>query len=353
MILELIATGLLAYGVASNSVNRVYGNSNDSNDNHIVEKLDLPRNNAFSNSVFGAYNWRDEFDWQDIYDSMPVNQIFTYEFDASTSNYYVPIWCNVFNQANSSYSYAYLQKIELSYRDDNTYDDDAVFTLYFYDYDGDTYNYTFTLWSGVPSTQQELIINFRQSYTFNDIYHHVFDIFFTSDDNTWVTSYNGYYNFANTTTLFNAPFGVYGSIAFNNTITFGMSNTFVTQSNSGYANHNVWFDSYDNTTLSYGVTRYYYPFDRNSVVSSNLLFNNVKMSKTSYNYLGLVGIFSYQRDSSYDDTDFHDLLFGVMDSSLFMLSRLLNFDLFGMNLFVAFSGLLTLAVVIVVIRKIW
>lgn len=77
------------------------------------------------------------------------------------------------------------------------------------------------------------------------------------------------------------------------------------------------------------------------------------MQADTYNELSQIGVFSYVRDTQYDDTDFHDLLFTIMDTPIYFFSRLFDFQFFGVNLYIALSGLITLAIVVIIIRKIW
>ena len=74
-------------------------------------------------------------------------------------------------------------------------------------------------------------------------------------------------------------------------------------------------------------------------------------SNSIYNMLGTKGTFSYVQPQLPSDFSFRDFFFGIADTPLYYAWSLLNWDLFGLNLFVDFCGLCTLALIVFVIKK--
>lgn len=68
------------------------------------------------------------------------------------------------------------------------------------------------------------------------------------------------------------------------------------------------------------------------------------------NALESYGIFQYVNDTP--PTTWYEMILSTMDAPIYYLRQLLSFELFGINLFIAFSGLMTLLVVIFVIKKV-
>lgn len=182
----------------------------------------------------------------------------------------------------------------------------------------------------------------------------LFDAFFTTEDNVYTTTYSGYYNFSNDLQRINQTFYGFGSIVFDNSLNLGFTNA-----NDGVlgspTQFYLWYQDYNEQDHLYFITARIYglPLDNDTIYSPNILMTGVKMPITSKQTLSNVGVFAYVRDTSFDNATFKDLLFSVMDSPIYMLSRLLSFELFGVSLFVALTGLLTICVILVLIRKFW
>lgn len=339
MLKELFASCLMLHACAINNFNSVPSDPVDSCDINIVQDLELQPNNAISmNQIHGLYNFKQEID----YSELPQNSIINFNFplDGSTSpylGYYVPFYYNT--------NLYYLTGIRFSFN--NYISPTCGLEFDYYDYDGHLDSIYYLITEGdindvLPAGYLDIFFNVLPTYSLDSTKLSLFNSLFTHDDNEYVVSYNGYYSFFTT-----GGFSLSQNVDIGGSINAGVNGIYF--SYSVYPQGNVYYTSYeyyDTLTQRYLVTG-----DAFTPVT-NLIING-KMTYASYVALSNVGVFAYVRDSSYDNTDFHDLLFTIMDTPVYLISRLFNFELFGMNLFIAFSGLLTLAVVIMIIRKIW
>ena len=195
----------------------------------------------------------------------------------------------------------------------------------------------------------------REEYLVSTRVAEVFNTLFTHEDNIFTTTYTGYYNFNNGISSINMRFAVFGNFVFNTRMYDTMFN--YGDGVHGDSNSVIYFGYYsayyyeDGSIDGYSVQPITLPFDRKTITYANMMMTNCKMSKQSYNRLSNVGVFAYQRDTSYDNASFEDLLFGIMDSPIYMISRLLSFELFGVNLFVALTGLLTILIIVLLIKR--
>lgn len=328
MFKSLIATALLSFSVGAKSIDH--------------------RESAATNQsiyVNGSYNFQQSFTFDtDDFDLSDYNIVFD---NSDVKSYSNPI---SFYNSNSSHFY-YLSSI--NFNTNTGVSDLIILTFNIYDvysvnsfsvrfYDGD-YIYD------VDSDYADMIINFRNTYILTGDEAKLFKIFFTKEDNDLTTTYNGYYSFNNNISSINNWFFISGAISFNNRV----YNVFTNKGDgvvgsSATAICGSYFNIEQN---QYYMQSFGLPFDRNYVSSNNVLMSNAKMSKVSYNILTNYGVFAYQHDPTYDDADWKDLLFSVMDSPIYMISRLLNFQLFGINLYLALAGLLTIVIIVFCVRK--
>lgn len=75
-------------------------------------------------------------------------------------------------------------------------------------------------------------------------------------------------------------------------------------------------------------------------------------SQTSYNMLGSCGHFAYIPTTTPTTNSFTDIVYALIDVPIITIQKLLNFSLFGVDLFYAFTGILTLLLIISVIKMI-
>lgn len=329
MILSLLGIGFLLFGSANKCISNSVVESNDSNDLDTGLRL-TQSNNAFGTSTLsGGYNFQDYF-YLDIDNPIHVNCYF---------NNYDDTFFNTVMYFNDNVYYLY----ELSIIQ---YQSQVSLTFSCVDYNDTTTLNDFVTSLSNNDNLYDLDVDFADLYFYitnpyilDSSSYEQFSKIFTNNDNQFVVSYNGYFSFlSGNITPFSERFTILGNIIFNNVIYYGFR--------SGQYSIDAISIDYVNSVNSVVVGVSYKE-------APNIWFNNVKMTKSNYTYLHSIGVFGYVRPTTYDDSTFNDLLFSIMDSPIYMLSRLLNFELFGMNVFIAVSGLLTLALVVVVIRKIW
>lgn len=331
MIQSLIASALLSFSIGAKSLPVTVPVTHD----FITKAAD----SDYEKSVYihGAYSFRQNPSY-----SFP-SQYYShrYTFEDITPNgggpYYkqlVPISIPNVNDR------LYLRYFDIEY-------DDGYCTFDFYCYNGqeDLYTYS-TSWSSTLEnvTYRALMFNVNPSFYIGGTEGWFFDNYFTLEGNAYVTTYTGYYSFSQGLTDINSKFAVYGTTMFNNILGTGLTNYVYTSDTFGLY-------TYDTATGYYDLTTYTLPFNSMYVSGANVNFVNAKMTNETKTLLESVGIFSYQQDNTYNDATFNDLLFSVVDSPIYMISRILNFELFGVNLFIALTGLLTIVVIVMLVRK--
>lgn len=80
-----------------------------------------------------------------------------------------------------------------------------------------------------------------------------------------------------------------------------------------------------------------------------LQFRNAEMSPEDVAYLTNFGYFT--STPTFEEYDFKDLLYTTADVPFKYLSNIFSFDLFGINLFVALTGIASLALLIIIIKR--
>lgn len=323
MLKTLFATSLLLFSCSSGSLKHdVLDQPYQSN------KRELLGNSLIS----GGYNWRNSFVEPESYE----NESFSIYFDLGQSSPYANCVSNKF---------AYINKLEFNYISSGDY-----YQIVFYYYPSgnhidDISSFTFGLYmdeeiNDVTSNYRDLIFYNRGTFYVTDNQFKIFNSYFTSQDNIFVTTYNGYYSFDYSVNTFTQFFQIYG-IIYGDLYYYSMSNVTTAEGNTQL-----------NATLYSFENQYYYTnlIFKNGL-PQNLNFTGVKMTRSTYSYLGQIGVFNYVRDTTHDNDTFKDLLFGVMDSPLYFIHMLLNFELFGTSVYIAFASLLTVLLAILFIRK--
>lgn len=311
-------------------------------------KHNVHRASGGSQRLFGAYNWNDEFDFTS-FDS-DVN--FSIDFEPNFYDdvrFMVPLWCYDY--------YQYCRKIDFDYYVGN---EECEITVWFYTQDDFRSSYKFYVTQGdtiddivldnwdTQYSYKNLIFHVRDAYYLESQYVDLFNEIFISQDNAYTISYTGYYNFRNGLNSIGSQVGTFGYMNFDNRIFFGFTNDLYLEVDS----NKLYFAYYNNEVNEYNLDTYNLPFNNDVTLSKNILMSGVKMPLSSYTRLSQVGVFTYVRDNTYDDTDFEGLLFTIADTPVYFLSQFLSFELFGMNLFIALSGLITVLVVIYIVKKI-
>lgn len=331
MIKCLIATALLSFSISA-----------------ATQKADSI--SSFQGYIQGTYNFNDSFNYDEFQSYLVDHEYYyfdeTYLFDwipqpAGQPQYTFAVPCSLNNQLY------YIHSINLFYESgDDVYvefviGDGTLSTPLSYEV---IISNNVSL-SGELSWTHDFMFVILEGFNLPNEANCVWDFFFTHNDNQYLTTYNGYYSFANYSST-NYTFTAFGSVLYKQNIYIGLGISPVY--NSPYSDirfvyNNVMVGTYE--ISSFDV--YSMPFP----IGNNVLCNNLKMSLTSKSNLERIGVFAYVRDTSYDNADWQDLLFSVMDSPIYMINRLLSFEIFGLNLFVALAGLLTICALLILIKR--
>lgn len=310
-------------------------------------KADVLQPKKASNSqniIYGSYNYKSDLDSLfDVYRQYGYfDETLTF-YDGDNANYYN---CS-FYKNSSTYQDLYLHSIKFV-MSSGSFSPVMTITYELYDLYANDFSFNVAWDVGddnfVDISNNAIIFNVFSSIYVSGLLYDTFNAIYTHDDNIHTTTYNGYYNFTYNGTLTDSSIYVTGSCLFNNSLYLGFSN-FQVPGGIRFYYYDVENSYYSGIALDYPFTAEYINY------GTNILINNGKMPVSTYTYLSSVGVFSYVRDANYDNTGFQDLLFSIMDSPIYMITRLLSFELFGVNLFVALTGLLTIVVILVLIRK--
>lgn len=327
MIKEIVATLLLSGSIGANT-----------------QRIESPRKLREDYNIYGVYNFKEHWSFGDIESYLGQSTSIVFETQGQGTDE-SPLWsyCCPLSLNDSNYQQLYLKSIDIVTFNDYSVDIDFnCYDLFLNDF-----NESITIEQGddfLDFSCKAMMFSCRQNILLHGFSSIIFDWLFTTEDNSLLTTYTGYYSFITTTTTLPSRFCAFGSLVFNNNMSIGFTNYGINLNSVAFYQFDAQINQYINKTYSL-------PFDTSVVSTKNILCNGLKMSIGTKNLLSDVGIFSYVRDSAYDNTDFKDLMFSVMDSPIYMLSRLLGFELFGVNLYIALASLLTIVALLVLIRK--
>lgn len=337
MLFQLIATGLLAYGVATSSVNVNNGYSNNNSNFNIDNSLNALNEVSYGNLI-GSYNFKEFFDFSNI--DRRVSDVFVYFTDSY--------------ELIAPFSYGsfvgYLNYIsfEVDYFADTDFATSIFVYFEYFDPTNNAINNINLTIDNLDSVTDLGAYGYVMFSVFNSIIVDVdtlliFDSLFTHEDNTYITSYTGYYSrLSGGALLSNQQYVILGNLTIDNRLVYDLVFYSNNNTNINSMSYAIW-DVANSKITQVGI---------NGLNFNYIYMSNVKMSRSTFNTLnGSIGVFQYI--APVEPSNFEDLLFGIADSQLYFLASLLNFDMLGINLYIALSGLITLGIVIFIIRKIW
>lgn len=195
---------------------------------------------------------------------------------------------------------------------------------------------------------ENLVISFTSERTISGNAMYLWNFFFTKNGNRYTQYYNGYYhynlsNWYNPVTNFDYQYGAYY-------MTDSTIYNCIAQNSPSYLNSVYYYSMYYDTEghqYVNGGTYYYLRGEYQPV--SNILITGL-LPKTVRDGLSAEGVFQFVNDTP--PTTWYEMILSTMDAPLYFLTSLFSFELFGINLMLAFSGLLTLLIIIVVIKKV-
>lgn len=349
MLKELVATALLSGSIGLKSSVPI-----------TVPYHDLSRSavdyDRSSSMVQGVYNFRDYFDFTEFEDYATSHGYDDYFYSEHLIDL-IPTGGMPIYRFTSPLSYSgrtfYISQFEFSY-----YPGDYV-GIGIVCYNGSQganirvdFNVDQNVYLSSVSSQfsylYELLFELHEDVGLSREESMIFDFFFTHDNNSFITSYNGYYTWGNATRYIQ-PVTCFGSSLFGSSLYYDL----ITPDQNGSTSWDtVYYLSVDYISNDYTV----YVLDGTALPLQNYNKSwlvNWKMSYDTKTKLELYGVFQYVPDHTYDDVTFKDFFFSIVDTPVYFVSSILSFELFGVNLFIALSGLLTLCVILVLIKKFW
>lgn len=165
--------------------------------------------------------------------------------------------------------------------------------------------------------------------------------FYTNTTNNYMISINSWYSFNDAT---GSNYQIIGTFNANNTL-YGL------------------LDYLQNNKITFKNPNYLYPdrpagnnyelYNNGFTTQNHNVYMNVQMMP-KYIYTEMInhGVFQY---IPYEQQvySFQDFFFGIVDAPLMYLYNLFSFDLFGLNVFIAFCGVITISLIIIVVKKVW
>lgn len=280
-------------------------------------------------SLYGSYCFRNHMTYEK--ESLPDE--YTY-LDYDTVDYYARMTFQLNYDGTYNYN-TVIDNLDIRY-------DDEYESYILHIYDGD---YTLRLWltddEWLADQYEEcytMILYFPSPFNVTADGYRLFNTFFTGDGNEWVDRYSGWYTITNpqyTSNIklngfFNVDNNIYNEIEF-------VDHNFTAYYHDEY--------SYD----YYGASKVDVIVNSQLKVSSLLYFDSVLIpSYLDYNFRQ-VGTFSYQYTPV--EYTFGDMIFSVVDAPIYMLSQLFSFELFGIQFYVGFMGVVTLLLICILVKK--
>lgn len=192
---------------------------------------------------------------------------------------------------------------------------------------------------------QEFIVYFPGRFYYEDSRKETFSTFFTNANNEYISSYTGYFNFM--TTYNGSEIDVRGNFIIDNQLYFELFDR--------YDSGELWARFYSTDDHGQPINKQRRIFGtangtRVTPKDKNIYMNIPKFPESQKEQFEQIGVFQYIQD--HHDTTWYEMILSTMDAPIYYLTSLMNFELFGINLFIAFSSILTLVIIITVIKKV-
>lgn len=216
--------------------------------------------------------------------------------------------------------------------------------MYYYDDEGtiDEFNVTYYESANIEyiaSEMQDMYFYVRESILLDEMQSDLFKAVFTLDENEFTKNYSGYYQFNNYLASGNYNYNMYGNVTIGQRMYYNsnlLTNKVVTNT---YNSQNGIYENYDIML----------PFTNSGTPGQWYL--NVKMTEEDYTNWQRVGNFGYIPQVTPGEYTFSDLFFDLADTPIYFVYSIFNWELFGANLFLAFIGLTSFALILVLFRK--
>lgn len=287
-------------------------------------------------AITGYYNIKDEMEWPNQYGSIQIiEESQAIECYAHIENKYLKVIEMTLNYSMQN-APNYTMSIEcLYYDEDEGYNTTGTWAL------GGGTNAQYKYLSNYNDVAKNLILYFPSQFYFNETSDNYFSGIFTHSNNAYITSYDGYINLA--VNYVSSDYDIYGNFIIDNSL------------------YKSIFDEAGDT-LMYGT---YIDYNGNEqIIKERYLFGNDRAPKDRNIYANITklplvdkakienfAVFTYVQPAV-EQYSFSEFMFSIMDAPLYYLTSMFNFELFGMNMYVALASLVTLAIIIIVIKKV-
>jgi len=289
-------------------------------------------NQAQYYQLSGSYCVREVIDWDTLY----------YEYWNTDITFEINNDKQIYVSAYLGGSYA-TDLITYQMGITNDHANDLVTFTWTYAYGGSEYSFDMDLYDefgNLSLVAQTMSVYFGEPYNVTQEQYFYWNCMFTKEGNPYNEVYTGWYTFSNYINVGSlSSFAVYGNVNVAN----------VLYNHLGYTPNEL-YASYFNATTQINYVQTIYENDKFNVDTQNVYFTGVMIPRDFKTILTGIGTFGYV--PQYQQYTFGEMIFNVVDAPIYMLSQLFSFELFGIQFYVAFMGIVTVVLICFVLRKI-
>lgn len=187
---------------------------------------------------------------------------------------------------------------------------------------------------------RSIYFNIRQSILADEVTTNIFNALFTHEDNWYIKNYTGWYSFSSTTQGISWTANMYGSI------TMGQTMYYSATINGNFIKAQM----YDPNNDVYKYDAMALPFST-SQRGTQWYLAGAKMTNEDKTKWESVGTFAYIPKTQPGEYSLRDLFFSLADTPIYFIYSIFNWQLFGANLFIAFIGLVSFALILLLFRR--
>lgn len=295
-----------------------------------------PQKVNYSEYFSGNYCYNQDFDFSELKTYCEENNKtwVGLDVDLETQTYN---FSNMLTYQKSTY---YIRSLSYGYSLTNN---SIAYEMVCYDINLANYTYESVIYNNDDVTDiggTTFIFRINEGTTINNEGQMIINALYNHTGNAFVTTYDGYYNTMNRPLT---TFNVMGMLVIDNNIYVNLTNNNIGQTEDSY-----WYQS---TYHDYTNNLWQVKVFTEKTNLTNLYFSNTMMTIESYQRLQQYGTFAYVQPAVQDYT-FGEFFFSIMDAPIYYLTSLFSFELFGVNLYVALASLVTMAILIIVIKKV-
>lgn len=162
--------------------------------------------------------------------------------------------------------------------------------------------------------------------------------------NQYMTTYNGWYYL--TTTNANTQFELIGNYIVDNQI----YNFFEKIGKNMEVSTPSWIAP-DVPDELRGTPKAIYQNNKWQISNRNIYISNVMIPKSTYQKMESIGIFAYVQPQT-EQYSFSEFFFSIMDAPLYYIQSMFSWELFGVEVYVAFISMLTIVVILTIVKKV-